>query len=614
VETERRLLRYLTPRGGWFGLALATAFLASVFDGLIVVLLIPLLKYLFGTAGALTAQAPSRLEDLIDWVLHPLIAGATPGQAAARVLSLLVVGLLLKNALGYLTKQIQVAIQEGLVRDLRVALFDHLLHLDLDYFQRTRAGQLISSVIVDVDQVKHVVTAALASFFQNAVVIVVTLLILSQISWRLTLLVLATAPLLVIGMRHLLRQLRRHSRARADERGGITATIAERVGAIKLIRAYGEEAGELERFRSQSQQYRKKVIRTQRFSSLMSPVSEMFGGLLIILIIFVGMQPGIVGGVPLSPEAVVVFLVAALRVMSPIKKIAQFPAAMAVALASAERVFEVLDRPEIDRDRPGKMPAQFAQEIRYDAVAFRYAGGPKVLDQVSFTIPKGRVVAIVGPSGAGKTTLVDLLPRFHDPTDGRILLDGVPLTELTRSSLRALMGVVGQETILLNDTVHANIAFGAPGATRERVVRAAGAANAEEFIDDLPDGYDTMLGERGTRLSGGQRQRIAIARALLRDPPILILDEATSALDPASEHLVQEAIDRLMQDRTVLVIAHRLSTVRHADEIIVLDNGMVVERGDHDALYRGGGLYRRLYDLQFRDEPLTALEPSAPLP
>ncbi len=614
MRTELRLLRYLTPRSGWFSLALATAFLASLLDGLIVVLLIPLLKYLFGTAGALTAQAPSKLEDAVEWLLRPLIGGATPGQAAARVLSLLVVGLLLKNVLGYLTKQIQVAIQEGLVRDLRVALFDHLLHLDLDYFQRTRAGQLISSLIVDVDQVKHAVTAALGKLFQNAVVIAVTLVILSQISWRLTLLVLATAPLLVVGMRQLVRRLRHHSRGRADERGTITATVAERIGAIKLIRAYGEEAGELEHFRRQSQQYRKKVIRTERFASLMSPVSEMFGGLLIILIIFVGMRPGIVGGVPLGPEAVVVFLIVALRVMSPIKKIAEFPAAMAVALASAERVFEVLDRPEVDRDRPDEVPAQFAREIRYDGVTFRYTGGPTVLDRVSFVIPKGRVVAIVGPSGAGKTTLVDLLPRFHDPSEGSILLDGVPLTQLTRSSLRALLGVVGQETILLNDTVHANIAFGAPGAARERVVRAAIAANAEEFIDDLPDGYDTMLGERGTRLSGGQRQRIAIARALLRDPPILILDEATSALDPASERLVQEAIDHLMKDRTVLVIAHRLSTVRHADEIIVLDNGTIVEQGDHDALYRGGRLYRRLYDLQFRDEPVTVLEPSAPLP
>jgi len=606
VRAERRLLRYVAPRRGWFALALTTAFLGSLLDGLTVVLLIPLLKFLFGTAGALAAGAPSRLEHAVEWLLGPLLSGATRGQAAARVLGLLVVGLVLKNALGYATKQIQVAIQEGLVRDLRVDMFDHLLRLDLDYFQRTRAGQLISSLMVDVDHVKGVVTAALATFFQNSIVLIVTLAILSQISWRLTLLVLATAPFLVLGMRLLLRQLRRYSRARADERGAITATVAERIGAIKLIRAYGEELGEVDRFRRQSQDYRKKVIRTQRFSSLMSPVSEMFGGLLIILIVFVAMRPGLIGGDAMSPEAIVVFLIAALRVMSPIKKIAEFPAAWAVALASAERVFDVLDQPESERDRPGEREARFAREIRYEGVSFAYGTGPKVLDRVSLTIPKGHVVAIVGPSGAGKTTLADLLPRFHDPTEGRLLIDDVPATELTRSSLRQLLGVVGQETTLLNDTVHANIAFGSSGATRVRVEQAAAAANADEFIRQLPQQYDTLLGERGTRLSGGQRQRIAIARALLRDPPILILDEATSALDPVSERLVQEAIERLVHDRTVLVIAHRLSTVRHADEIIVLNEGQVLERGDHNALYHEGGLYRQLYDLQFRDEPMAA--------
>jgi subfamily B ATP-binding cassette protein MsbA len=225
-----------------------------------------------------------------------------------------------------------------------------------------------------------------------------------------------------------------------------------------------------------------------------------------------------------------------------------------------------------------------------------------VLRDIAFTIPKGRVVALVGPSGAGKTTLADLLPRFHDPTEGRILLDGVPLTRLTRRSLRSLMGVVSQDTVLLNNTVFANIAYGSPGATRERVEAAAEAANAAAFIRQLPQGLDTVLGERGTRLSGGQRQRIAIARALLRDPPILILDEATSALDTESERLVQQAIDRLMRERTVLVIAHRLATVRDADEIVVLEEGRIVQRGTHEELYRAGGLYRRLHELQFREE------------
>jgi subfamily B ATP-binding cassette protein MsbA len=441
-------------------------------------------------------------------------------------------------------------------------------------------------------------------------VVVTTLFILSQISIRLTILTLAFVPLLVLGLQILLRRLRSHAQARARERGEITATITERLGAIRLIRAYGEEQRETSRFRAQAERYRKRVIRTQRFSSLTSPLTEIFSGFLVILIIWAGTKPGLIG-LPsaLAPEAIIVFLMAALKLSSPLKTIASFPAAMAVTLASAERVFDLLDQPPAELEVPGEETARFDREIVFDNVSFRYGSGDLVLNEVSFRMPRGKIVALVGPSGAGKTTAADLLPRFHDPTSGHILMDGVPLTKLTRRSLRALMGIVSQETVLLNDTVLANIAYGSPGATREQVEAAAEAANAAGFITALPNGYDTMLGERGTRLSGGQRQRIAIARALLRDPPILILDEATSALDTESERLVQQAMERLMHHRTVLVIAHRLATVRDADEIVVLDAGRVVQRGTHEELLQTGGLYRRLYDLQFRDEePAVAAE------
>jgi subfamily B ATP-binding cassette protein MsbA len=498
--------------------------------------------------------------------------------------------------------------QEGLVRDLRRKLFRHLLTLDLDFFQRTRAGQLISGMISDVDATKTAVTAALAAFFQNFMVIMVTLVILWLTSWKLTLLTLAAAPILVLGIQQLLRRLRRHSRARAEERGEITSTISERLGAIKLIRAYGAEEAETARFQEQSDRYRKRVIKTQRYSSLTSPVSEIFGGVLVILIIWAGTTTHFgTGGQPLSPEALIAFLVASLKMMSPIKSLSQFPAVLAVALASAERVFDLLDLPPRDIELPGEKDARFEREIAFEGVSFRYGNGDPVLRDITFTVPKGQVVALVGPSGAGKTTLVDLLPRFHDPVSGQILMDGVPLTSLRRRSLRSLMAVVSQDTLLLNDTVAANIAYGQSGVSREKIAQAASAANAAEFIAQLPQGYDTLLGERGTRLSGGQRQRIAIARALLRDSPILILDEATSALDAESERLVQEAIERLMQDRTVLVIAHRLATVRHADRIVVLNEGRIVEAGSHEDLFRREGLYRRLYDLQFRDEPRDAV-------
>jgi subfamily B ATP-binding cassette protein MsbA len=602
VRTELRLLRLVRPYWGLLAAGLAVTFVASVLDGFVLVVLIPLLKNLFGTAGALRAGS-TQLEALVDRMVEPLVAGLAPAQAAGRLVVVLVAGLLIKNSLSYLSSQISVRAQEGLVRDLRTRLFDHLLTLDLGFFQRTRAGQVISAMMAEVDQTKTVITASLISLFQNLVVVAVTLVVLSQISMRLTLFTLAFVPLLVMLLQRLIRRLRRHARARSKERGEVTATVTERIGAIRLIRSYGEEKRESAGFYAQTNRYRKQVIRTQRFSSLTSPITEVFSGFLVILIIWAATRPDLLGlAAPLAPATIIVFLMAALRLTSPLKTISGFPAVMALALASAERIFQVLDEPSTEVDRPGEGEAAFEREIVFDRVTFRYGDGEPVLNDVSFTIPKGRVVALVGPSGAGKTTLADLVPRFHDPTAGQILLDDVPLTRLRRRSLRALMGVVSQDTVLLNNTVFANIAYGSPGASRERVQAAAEAANAAGFIRQLPQGLDTVLGERGTRLSGGQRQRIAIARALLRDPPILILDEATSALDTESERLVQQAIDRLMRERTVLVIAHRLATVRDADEIVVLDDGRIAQRGTHDELYRAGGLYRRLHDLQFRED------------
>ncbi len=613
VRTELRLLRLMHPYRWLAVLGLITTLLASVLDGFVVVMLIPLLKALFGTAGNLHTGS-TRLEATIDRILGPLIEGVSPGTAAGRLVIVLVVGLLLKNLLSYGSAQLTVGMQEGLVRDLRTKLFAHLLRADLGFFQRTRAGQLIGTLITEIEQTKGVVTASLLSLFQNAVVVVVTLGFLSQISWRLTLFTLVFVPPVVWLLQMLIRRLRRHAAARAHERGEVTATVTERLAAIRLIRGAGQEDREAAAFAGQADRYRKHVIRTQRFSTVTSPLTEVFSGFLVIAIIWAATKPWLLGlSAPLAPETIIVFLMLALKLTSPLKQISSFPALMAVAVASADRVFELLDQPADELERPGEGEARFEREIVFDRVSFRYGAdspthgtapgtGDLVLDDVSLVLPKGRVVALVGPSGAGKTTLADLLPRFHDPTSGRILMDGVPLTSLRRRSIRQLLGVVSQDTLLLNDTVHGNIAYGVPGATRAQVEAAARAANADGFIAQLTHGYDTLLGERGTRLSGGQRQRIAIARALLRDSPILILDEATSALDTESERMVQQAIERLMADRTVLVIAHRLTTVRHADEIVVLDAGRVVQRGTHEELFQSGGLYRRLYDLQFRDD------------
>ena len=575
-------------------------------DGIALLFLIPLLRHLFGSAGGLSA-GPTVLEHRIDQLLAPFLSGASPAMVTVRLVALLWAALLAKNGLAYLAGRLSIRTQEGLVRDLRSALFAHLLALDLGWLERTRGGQAIARIMQDADQVKGAVSAGLASFLQNLVLIATTLLVLAQLSWRLTVITLAAAPLLVVGISALLRSLKRHARARADAAGEMTATVSERLAAVKLIRTYAGEAREAESFRAQADRYRRQVLRTQRFAALTSPVSELFGGLLLVLLIAAGASPGLVGG--LSPEALLVFIVAALRIMAPLKAITQFPGQMAQALASVERVLEVLDLPAAELDAGSGAVARFQKEIVFDGVWFGYGAKPPgnadfaawVLRDISFHLPKGATVALVGPSGVGKTTLAELLPRLRDPVAGRILLDGAPLGDFSRQSVRALMGFVGQETVIFNDTVHANIAYGRPGASAAEVEAAARAVHAHGFISQLPAGYQTRLGERGTRLSGGQRQRIAIARALLRDPPILILDEATSALDSESERLVQDAVLRLMRDRTVLVIAHRLGTIRRADQILVLDGGRIAERGTHDELLARNGLYRRLCEGQFED-------------
>src|SRR5437667_2033167 len=552
-----RLLLLLRPSTLLFTTNILATLVASVMDGATFVLLIPFLRALFGQE-ALPTTGASGVEDVLAKIAGPFLAAGAPAVALRNVVVVLLGALVLKNVAQYAAAVSSVAIEEGVVRDLRVRLFRHLQTLPLGFFQRTKGGQLLARVVSDTDQVKTAITAALASLLRNVSLIVVYVAILLGLSWRLTLIAIVAAPVLALIIRPMIARVRRRSREQADERGELTSLVAEMVASIKLVRAYVAEAFEAERFQRLADRYRRRVLRAQGWSTLTSPVSEIFAGLVVALILFYGTHLALGASATLRPEVFIAFIFLALRLMSPVKAVAQYPTIMAGAGAAADRVFEVLDLPPHEGDRPGEIPAALRERIEYRRVSFSYDGpeaaGPRDVDP---DVRRGQVVAIVGPSGAGKTTLVDLLPRFYGAASRGILIDGVPIPRFTRASPRTLLGIVSQETVLLNDTVFANVAYGRSDFTLEQVRAAARAANADEFIAQLPEGYDTLLGERGTRLSGGQRQRIAIARALLRDPPVLILDEATSALDAESERLVQEAIDRLMAHRTVLVIAAR---------------------------------------------------------
>ena len=463
----------------------------------------------------------------------------------------------------------------------------------------SRLGQILSRVLTDTAQAKQVLTEVITRALQAGATVLVTIYALYAISWRLTLLALVVAPLLIGALQPLLRRLRAGHRRLVNQHGEMTSVVQEAVSGIRLVKSFGGEGYEERRFVQASGDYARGTARMARLAVLAQPITETIGTAIAVAILWYGAREVLLAQT-LSAADLITFLVLVMRMLQPMKQLSQIPTTAQASLASAERLFEILDLPtETALDRGTREVDGFGDAIVLEHVSFAYDGEP-VLQDINVTARPGQVIALVGASGAGKSTLVDLIPRFYEPTAGRIMLDGVDTREIRLASLRALVGIVSQDTVLFNDTVRNNVAYGAAGQYSDAQVEAAArAANAHGFITELPQGYDTPLGERGTRLSGGQRQRLAIARALLVDPPILILDEATSALDTESERLVQEAIDRLLAGRTVFVIAHRLSTVVHADQILVLDRGRVVEHGTHDELVLRGGAYRRLYDLQF---------------
>jgi subfamily B ATP-binding cassette protein MsbA len=586
--------------------AMASNMLASVLDGFAFTLLIPFLNALFRQRDLIPAdlgwlaQAQKRT---IGTFLDP----AQPMASLRAVIFVILALVMFKNVFVWLGGQLGAGLQEYVTRDLRDAVFKHLQRLPIGYFQRTKTGQIMSTVLADTEQTRAVLTEVATRTLQNGTMIVVNVVVLLLISPRLTFLALVIAPVLTLALQPLLRKLRRGHRRLRGEYGEITSVLQEVITGVRLVKSFRGEPYEDARFTQASAGYATGAARITRIAFLSQPMTELTGTTIAVLILWIGAQQALGASRAMDGARLITFMIIVMRLLPPLKQLSQMPTTAQQSLAAAERLFAVLDQPtEQQLDSGTRSVEGFREGVEFERVSFAYETEP-VLTDISFRARRGDIVALVGPSGAGKSTLVDLIPRFYEPKAGRILLDGVDTREMRLPSLRSLIGIVSQDTVLFNDTVYRNIAYGAAAArSRDEVEQAARDANAHEFIMRLPQGYDTILGERGTRLSGGQRQRLAIARALLSDPPILILDEATSALDTESERLVQEAIERLLEGRTVFVIAHRLSTIAHASLILVMDQGRIVERGTHDELLGRRGMYHRLHSLQFRSPDRAA--------
>ncbi|MGQ0814711.1 MAG: ABC transporter ATP-binding protein [Gemmatimonadota bacterium] len=603
-----RLLGYLGPYRGLMLGALIATFGFALFDAFSIVALIPLLRALFQQDALVLDTGDNRIGELLDRTVGVMVEpGLGSTELLLRINLFVLIIFLIKNIFDFFQQYLVVKLEQSVTRDLRNATYGHLVDLDMRFFGRTRAGQIISRLTSDADQLRNLITRNIAKFVTSLLQVLITIAIMIDFSFKLTMVGLIVLPAMFGIWGRFLKRLRRGDRTVLNLGGEVASHLQETVLGIRQVKGAGAEHFEKQRFRNWTQRYFKAVVRNERIRALASPLTEMIGALGTVLLLWYGSQLVLVERT-LDGAAFLTFLGLSLKLYSPAKWLSKFPASIQPGLVAAERIFEFLDAPyDVHDAANARAFGGVTRGIRFDNVSFEYEPGRPVLQDVDLSVAAGSVVALVGPSGAGKSTLVDLVARFYDPIAGRITVDDVDLREFRIQSLRARLGIVAQETVLFHDTVRANIAYALPGASDQDIERAARAANAHEFISQLPEGYETVLGERATRLSGGQRQRLAIARAILRDPPILILDEATSALDSESERLVQEAMEKLLRGRTVFVIAHRLSTVRNADQIVVLQNGRIVQRGTHEELLAEGGLYRHLYRLQFAVEDEAAI-------
>jgi ATP-binding cassette, subfamily B, bacterial MsbA len=607
MKTYFRLLSFAKPIEKYAIPYIICTIVTVVFGTLNLALLAPLLQVLFKGTGdanlapAELAEKPDGFDDIGGWFTYyadKLYYDIGPFEALKYVCIVIVASVFISNVFRYFSQRIMENLRIHTLLNLRKSVFNNVMDLHLGYFTNSRKGDIISKIASDVQVVQFSVTSTLQVAFKEPLQLIAYIVVLFALSAKLTLFSMAVIPVSAFFISRIVKKLREQAREGQKSYANMISYLDEALSGIKIIKAFNAVSFVKDRFNGESEYYSKIMRRMVRRQQMGSPVSELLGVLMVAVILLYGGGLVLDGEGDLRASEFITYIAIFSQVMRPAKALTDAFSSIHNGIAAGERVLDLIDERSVVTDKPHAISLSgFKQSIVFHDVDFAYED-KQILKQINLEIPKGKTVALVGPSGGGKSTLIDLIPRFMDVKAGRITLDGADLRDVTQDSLRGLIGTVNQESILFNDTIFNNIAFGNTEATMEEVVQAAKIANAHEFIVKTEAGYETNIGDRGAKLSGGQRQRICIARAVLRNPPIMLLDEATSALDTESEKLVQDSLYKLMENRTTVVIAHRLSTIQNADKIIVIEAGQAVEEGTHVELINKQGLYKRLIDMQ----------------
>lgn len=606
-EFFRVLMRFVPPYKKYLWLAVFYNILSAVLNVFSFTLLIPILQILFKINTTVYHFMPwgsnHGIKDLLINNFYYYIETSIVSHGGSS--TLLILGFFLaimtamKTGAYFLSSATMIPIRTGVVRDLRNQLYTKILSLPLSFFSEERKGDIIARMSGDVQEIENSIMSSLDMLFKNPILIFFYFATLIAVSWQLTIFTIVVLPAMGWIMGKIGKKLKQRSLFAQNQWSDLMSQLEETLGGLRIVKAFIAEKKMRDRFEQSNELYRNTLNKVETRQQLAHPMSEFLGTILIVIVLWFGGTLILNNSSNITAPSFIFYLVILYSVINPLKEFSRASYNIPKGLASMERVDRILLAENNMKVAENPVPLKsLSNEIEYRDVSFAYEGSYEVLKHINLTIKKGTTVALVGQSGSGKSTMVDLLPRFQDIEEGKILIDGIDIKSTSLSDLRNLMGNVNQEAILFNDTFFNNIAFGVEGATKEQVMDAAKIANAHYFIMESENGYETNIGDRGGKLSGGQRQRISIARAILKNPPILILDEATSALDTESEVMVQEALDRLMQNRTTIAIAHRLSTIRNADEICVLHEGVIVERGKHEELLALNGYYKKLYDMQ----------------